>query len=96
SDLLGRFGIDLIAEKIEGERAVVDLLDFDVRFGQGFLFAPPRPLRPEGTPTGSAPTGNGQEANGTEKAAAAPSAAIDPPPRMSGNAALARRASGPG
>src|SRR5262249_50616835 len=44
SDLLGRFGIDLIAEKIEGERAVVDLLDYDVRFGQGFLFAPPRPL----------------------------------------------------
>ena len=40
SDLLGRFGIDLIAEKIEGERAVVDLLDYDVRFGQGFLFAP--------------------------------------------------------
>src|SRR5258707_970294 len=49
SDLLGRFGIDLIAERIEGERAVVDLLDYDVRFGQGFLFAPPRPLRPEGT-----------------------------------------------
>src|SRR5258705_3810154 len=48
SDLLGRFGIDLIAEKIEGERAVVDLLDYDVRFGQGFLFAPPRPLRTEG------------------------------------------------
>src|SRR6478752_7441798 len=47
SDLLGRFGIDLIAEKIEGERAVVDLLDYDVRFGQGFLFAAPRPLRPE-------------------------------------------------
>ncbi len=48
SDLLGRFGIDLIAERIEGERSVVDLLDYDVRFGQGFLFAPPRPLRPEG------------------------------------------------
>ncbi|MDB5520610.1 MAG: hypothetical protein JWQ82_207 [Tardiphaga sp.] len=47
SDLLGRFGIDLIAERIEGERAVVDLLDFDVRFGQGFLFAAPRPLRPD-------------------------------------------------
>jgi cyclic-di-GMP phosphodiesterase TipF (flagellum assembly factor) len=94
SDLLGRFGIDLIAEKIEGERAVVDLLDFDVRFGQGFLFAPPRPLRPEGTPNGSAPTGNAQEANGAEKAAAP--VAIDPPPRVSGNAALARRAAGPG
>ena len=45
SDLLGRFGIDLVAEKIEGERAVVDLLDFDVRYGQGFLFSPPRPLQ---------------------------------------------------
>ncbi|MBN9584992.1 MAG: EAL domain-containing protein [Afipia sp.] len=51
SDLLGRFGIDLVAERIEGERAVVDLLDYDVRFGQGFLFAPPRPLRPEGAAT---------------------------------------------
>jgi len=47
SDLLGRFGIDLIAEKIESEGTVVDLLDFDVRFGQGFLFSPPRPVRPE-------------------------------------------------
>ena len=37
SDLLGRFGIDLIAERIEGERSVVDLLDYDVRFGQGFV-----------------------------------------------------------
>jgi cyclic-di-GMP phosphodiesterase, flagellum assembly factor TipF len=45
SDMLGRFGIDLVAERIEGERAVVDLLDYDVRFGQGFLFSPPRPLR---------------------------------------------------
>ena len=26
---------------------VVDLLDFDVRFGQGFLFSPPRPVRAE-------------------------------------------------
>jgi cyclic-di-GMP phosphodiesterase, flagellum assembly factor TipF len=47
SDLLGRFGVDLIAEKIESEGAVVDLLDFDVRFGQGFLFSPPRPVRAE-------------------------------------------------
>jgi cyclic-di-GMP phosphodiesterase, flagellum assembly factor TipF len=47
SDLLGRFGIDLIAEKIESEGIVVDLLDYDVRFGQGFLFSPPRPVRTE-------------------------------------------------
>ena len=26
---------------------VVDLLDYDVRFGQGFLFSPPRPVRAE-------------------------------------------------
>ncbi|MGD0024205.1 MAG: EAL domain-containing protein [Xanthobacteraceae bacterium] len=47
SDLLGRFGIDLIAERIESENMVVDLLDYDVRFGQGFLFSPPRPVRAE-------------------------------------------------
>jgi len=47
SDLLGRFGIDLIAERIENESTVVDLLDYDVRFGQGFLFSQPRPVRAE-------------------------------------------------
>jgi cyclic-di-GMP phosphodiesterase TipF (flagellum assembly factor) len=46
-NLLGRFGIDLIAEKIESEGSVVDLLDCDVKFGQGFLFSPPRPVRAE-------------------------------------------------
>src|SRR6478735_3107493 len=47
SDLLARSGIDLIAERIETETTVVDLLDYDVRFGQGFLFSPPRPVRAE-------------------------------------------------
>jgi cyclic-di-GMP phosphodiesterase TipF (flagellum assembly factor) len=47
SDLLGRYGIDLIAEKIESEGTVVDLLDYDVKFGQGFVFSPPRPVRAE-------------------------------------------------
>jgi cyclic-di-GMP phosphodiesterase TipF (flagellum assembly factor) len=97
SDLLGRFGIDLIAEKIEGERSVVDLLDYDVRFGQGFLFAPPRPLRPEGAPAqnGGAPSNNAQE-SGMAKAASMEPAVIDPPPRTTGTAALARRVAGPG
>jgi cyclic-di-GMP phosphodiesterase TipF (flagellum assembly factor) len=45
SDHLGRHGISLIAERIETEAVVVDLLDYDVRFGQGFLFSPPRPVR---------------------------------------------------
>jgi cyclic-di-GMP phosphodiesterase TipF (flagellum assembly factor) len=46
-DLLGRFGIDLIVEGIEHESSVIDLLDRDVRYGQGALFSPPRPVRPE-------------------------------------------------
>jgi cyclic-di-GMP phosphodiesterase TipF (flagellum assembly factor) len=97
SDLLGRYGIDLIAERIEGERAVVDLLDYDVRFGQGFLFAPPRPLRPEGaSATGGASPNKAQEPNGSGKTASLDSPAIDPQ-RATGNAALARRsAAGPG
>jgi cyclic-di-GMP phosphodiesterase TipF (flagellum assembly factor) len=94
SDLLGRFGIDLVAERIEGERAVVDLLDYDVRYGQGFLFAAPRPLRPE---TPSATGGAPDEAQVPNAAARpAPDTLKADPPRSSGNAALARRAIGPG
>ncbi len=44
-DLLGRYGIDLIAEKVETEATVADLLDYNLGFGQGTLFAPPRPIR---------------------------------------------------
>ena len=106
SDLLGRFGIDLIAERIEGERAVVDLLDYDVRFGQGFLFAPPRPLRPEGAAGGTSPgqpqsapgkmqEARSQEIQGPGRTAPLEIAAIEPAPRASGNAALARRVAGP-
>ncbi|WP_210208616.1 EAL domain-containing protein, partial [Rhodoplanes roseus] len=47
SGLLGRYGIELIAERIETESTVVDLLDYDLKYGQGFLFSPPRPVRPE-------------------------------------------------
>ncbi|WGR72511.1 MULTISPECIES: EAL domain-containing protein [unclassified Bradyrhizobium] len=95
SDLLGRFGIDLIAERIEGERAVVDLLDYDVRFGQGFLFAPPRPLRPEGASATAGASPNpaqdiqGSNVSGTPSPVATPAA--PPSQRITGNAALARR-----
>jgi cyclic-di-GMP phosphodiesterase, flagellum assembly factor TipF len=92
SDLLGRFGIDLIAERIEGERAVVDLLDYDVRFGQGFLFAPPRPIRPEGATNGAHSTGAPDGNGAVRQAAPQDSPLIDPPTRAIGNAALARRA----
>ncbi|MGJ4917891.1 EAL domain-containing protein [Bradyrhizobium sp. HKCCYLRH2060] len=100
SDLLGRFGIDLIAERIEGENSVVDLLDYDVRFGQGFLFAPPRPLRPEGaSATGEAAAGpsGGQDIKIQDPNAAGTTsldASHTNASTRSGNAALARRAAG--
>jgi cyclic-di-GMP phosphodiesterase, flagellum assembly factor TipF len=73
SDLLGRFGIDLIAERIESESIVVDLLDYDVRFGQGFLFSPPRPVRAEAL--------QGVGGEGGKGDAAAQSADVAAPPR---------------
>lgn len=51
SDLMHRHGISLIADKIEAENQVVELLDFDLKFGQGFLFSPPRPVRAEALQT---------------------------------------------
>ena len=69
SDLLGRFGIDLVAERIENETTVVDLLDYDVRFGQGFLFSPPRPVRAEALQGGD---GKDAAAAGAAEAAPAP------------------------
>ena len=47
SDMLARYGIDLIADRIETEAEVIDLLDYDVRLGQGNLFAPPRAVKAE-------------------------------------------------
>ena len=63
ADLLARTGIDLIAERIESENMVVDLLDYDVRFGQGFLFSPPRPVRAEAL-------GGGENVSAAETASA--------------------------
>ena len=91
-DLLGRYGIDLIAERIEGERAVVDLLDYDVRFGQGFLFAAPRPLRPE-NPNPARPAPSARVVN-TNKSLPSDSPRTEAS-RLTGNAALVRRAAGP-
>lgn len=45
SSLLARHGIELIAEKIEQEASVVNLLDFEVVYGQGYLFSEPRLVR---------------------------------------------------
>jgi len=43
--LARRHGVELIAEKVESERQVVDILDLDIGLGQGHLFGEPRPIR---------------------------------------------------
>jgi cyclic-di-GMP phosphodiesterase TipF (flagellum assembly factor) len=40
-----KHGVELVAEKVESERQVVDILDLDISFGQGHLFGEPRPIR---------------------------------------------------
>lgn len=47
SGFLIRSNIQLIAEGVERESTVVDLLDCDVKLGLGCLFSPPRPVRPD-------------------------------------------------
>jgi cyclic-di-GMP phosphodiesterase TipF (flagellum assembly factor) len=47
AELLARAGIDLIAEGIDDEGSALDLMDRDVRLGQGALFYAARPARPE-------------------------------------------------
>jgi cyclic-di-GMP phosphodiesterase TipF (flagellum assembly factor) len=44
-DHLARNGMTLIAERIEDEKTVVQLLEYNVDYGQGFLFGEPRPIR---------------------------------------------------
>lgn len=45
ASLFARYGVDIIAEKIETEAMVVEILDLDIAYGQGHLFGAPRPVR---------------------------------------------------
>ena len=64
--MLARADIALVAEKVENEATVAELLDLDVPLAQGFLFGAPRPVRAE------------VYAAGTATAAAKPAGAIKP------------------
>jgi cyclic-di-GMP phosphodiesterase, flagellum assembly factor TipF len=46
-NLLSRHGLNLIAERVEDEKTVVQLLDYAVDFAQGYLFGEPRAVRGE-------------------------------------------------
>jgi cyclic-di-GMP phosphodiesterase TipF (flagellum assembly factor) len=43
--LCRRYGVEIIAEKVENERQVVDILELDIAYGQGHLFGEPRAIR---------------------------------------------------
>jgi len=43
--LARRYGVELVAEKVENERQVVDILDLDIQLGQGHLFGEPRAIK---------------------------------------------------
>lgn len=43
--LTRRYGIELIAEKCESERQIVDILELDISMGQGHLFGEPRAIK---------------------------------------------------
>jgi cyclic-di-GMP phosphodiesterase TipF (flagellum assembly factor) len=43
--LFVRYGIDLIAEKVENEKSVIEILEFEIPYGQGHVFGQPRPIK---------------------------------------------------
>ncbi len=43
--LFVRYGIDLIAEKVENEKSVIEILEFEIPYGQGHVFGAPRPIK---------------------------------------------------
>jgi cyclic-di-GMP phosphodiesterase TipF (flagellum assembly factor) len=43
--LARRYGVEVIAEKVETERQVIDILELDIGYGQGHLFGEPRAIR---------------------------------------------------
>lgn len=45
SAVFSRYGITLIAEKMEAEATVVEILGFDIPYGQGHVFGAPRPIK---------------------------------------------------
>ncbi|MFT4252676.1 MAG: EAL domain-containing protein [Caulobacter sp.] len=43
--LMRRYGVEVIAEKVESERQIAEILDLDIGYGQGHLFGEPRAIR---------------------------------------------------
>ncbi len=79
SSLTRRYGVEIVAEKVESERQIVDILELDIAYGQGHLFGEPRAIRDAVLAEADAPV-------------AEPARYDEPPPRTRGGVGvLARR-----
>ena len=45
AELARRYGLEVIAEKVEAERQIIDILELDIALGQGHLFGEPRAIK---------------------------------------------------
>jgi cyclic-di-GMP phosphodiesterase, flagellum assembly factor TipF len=45
SAVMSRYAITLVAEKIEDEASVVEILEYEIPYGQGHVFGAPRPIK---------------------------------------------------
>lgn len=45
SAVFSRYGVTMIAEKLEDEASVVEILEYDIPYGQGHVFGSPRPIK---------------------------------------------------
>ncbi|MBU3919918.1 MAG: EAL domain-containing protein [Alphaproteobacteria bacterium] len=45
SAVFSRYGITMIAEKIEDEASVLEILEYEIGYGQGHVFGAPRPIK---------------------------------------------------
>ncbi|MEM5516567.1 EAL domain-containing protein [Henriciella sp. AS95] len=45
SAVCSRFGVTLVAEKIEEEVSVVEILEYEIPYGQGHVFGAPKPIK---------------------------------------------------
>ncbi|MBP7701735.1 MAG: EAL domain-containing protein [Phenylobacterium sp.] len=79
ASLTRRYGVEIVAEKVESERQIVDVLELDIAYGQGHLFGEPRAIRDAVLAEADAPV-------------AEPARYDEPPPRTRGGVGvLARR-----
>ena len=44
ASLFARYGVDLVADRVEDERTVIEILELDLGFAQGNLFGAPKPI----------------------------------------------------